>query len=264
MKARTELSAAADSASRVELALPARSRVWFISDLHLWLGRPRTVERFRLCVERAVCEADALFILGDLFEYWAGDDDIASPAVVPVVAILRMASDAGLQIGFMHGNRDFLAGSGFARAAGVRLLGDPCALRVGALRVIALHGDLLCTDDLDYQRFRAQVRDPAWQAAFLGKSLAERHAIIADLRARSEDRKSRAPQAIMDTNAQAVAAMFAAYDARLMIHGHTHRPARHETPAGVRWVLPDWEFDAGPARGGGLVVDAHGVASLAV
>ncbi len=244
------------------ITLDADQRACFISDLHLWHDRPRTLERFRACVERVRREADALIILGDLFEYWAGDDDIDAPSIAPVVAALRSAADAGLLITFMHGNRDFLAGAGFARAARARLLADPCVVSIGETRVLAMHGDALCTDDDEYQRFRAQVRNPLWQSQFLAKPLIERHAIIAQLRAHSEDRKARSPQAIMDVNADAVAHAFAQHRVDCMIHGHTHRPGRHQHAQGVRWVLPDWEFDESPQRGGGLFFDARGVTAF--
>lgn len=241
------------------ITLDAHQRACVISDLHLWQDRPLTLARFRACVERAVRECDALIILGDLFEYWAGDDDLDAPAIAPVVSTLRAAADAGLLITFMHGNRDFLAGASFARAARLRLLADPCLVTLGAQRILITHGDALCTDDVDYQRFRTQVRDPHWQSQFLAQPLAQRHAIIADLRARSEDRKARAPQAIMDVNAQAVDALFASHGVDQIVHGHTHRPGMHRTPRGTRWVLPDWEFDDGPQRGGGVFIDAKGV-----
>ncbi len=252
-----QLSALAELPSAI--SLEARERVFLISDLHLWQDRPQTFERFRACVERARREADALVILGDLFEYWAGDDDLDASAIAPVIATLRAAADAGLLITFMHGNRDFLAGASFARAARLRMLADPCLIQVGRQRLLASHGDALCTDDLEYQRFRAQVRDPQWQTRFLAQPLAQRHAIIADLRARSEDRKARAPQAIMDVNDQAVADWFERYRVDLLVHGHTHRPGRHVSGQGTRWVLPDWEYDETPQRGGGLIVDAKTV-----
>lgn len=241
------------------IALAPDACAWFVSDLHLWIDRPRTLERFRACLTRAARETQALFILGDLFEYWAGDDDLASPAVAPVVAALRTAADAGLEIAFMHGNRDFLAGDGFATAAGLRLIPDACVVCVGTLRVLALHGDLLCTDDHDYQRFRAEVRRPAWQAHFLARPLAERHAVIAGMRAHSQARKAQTALDIMDVNAEAVAQAFAHYGTTTMVHGHTHRPARHDLRPGTRWVLPDWEYDAAPCRGGGLSLDARGL-----
>lgn len=241
------------------ITFDAQQRACVISDLHLWQDRPRTFERFRACVERAARECDALVILGDLFEYWAGDDDLDAAAIAPVVSTLRTAADAGLLITFMHGNRDFLAGASFARAARLRLLADPCLLSIGAQRILLTHGDALCTDDLEYQRFRAQVREPQWQSQFLAQSLERRHAVIADLRAHSEDRKARAPQAIMDVNAQTVDAWFERHGVDQMVHGHTHRPGVHRTPRGTRWVLPDWEFDEAPPRGGGVFIDADGV-----
>ncbi|CAN5166818.1 UDP-2,3-diacylglucosamine diphosphatase [soil metagenome] len=237
------------------VTLPAGSRVWFISDLHLWSDRPGTMAQFRSLLGEAVANAEALFILGDLFEYWAGDDDAGSAGVDEVVTALSRASNAGLALYVMHGNRDFLLGDAFAEAAGCRLLADECLLTVGERSVLLMHGDTLCTDDVDYQAFRQRVRDPGYQAAFLAQPLEQRHAVIAQLRAASEDSKERAAAAIMDVNETAVDEAFARHAVDTLIHGHTHRPARHVLDlTRERWVLPDWEYEGSDDRGGALVM----------
>lgn len=224
-----------------------------MADLHLWEDRPATLTQFKHVLHEATRNADALFILGDLFEYWAGDDDQFAPAVAPAMHALANAARQGLTLYFMHGNRDFLLGPDAATHAGLTLLADECLIEIGSQQVLAMHGDSLCTDDVEYQAFRRQVRDPGWQAVFLSKPLAERHQIIAQLRAQSEDRKARMAQYIMDVNATAVAQVLARHHVQCLVHGHTHRPARHALPSGAyRWVLPDWEYDNKPTRGGVL------------
>ena len=235
------------------LRLPANACLWLISDLHLWQGRPATFARFKQVLHDAQLKANALFILGDLFEYWAGDDDLGSPSVAPVLNALAETTGAGLPVYFQHGNRDFLFGTKAAGYAGLSLLAEECVIEVGEQRLLLMHGDTLCTDDVEYQQFRRQVRDPGWQAVFLSKPLTERHAIIARLREQSEDRKARMPESIMDVNPAAVQAVMQRHDVKILVHGHTHRPARHELADGaLRWVLPDWEYDETPTRGGVL------------
>ncbi|HUP98251.1 MAG TPA: UDP-2,3-diacylglucosamine diphosphatase [Usitatibacter sp.] len=187
--------------------------------------------------------ADGLYILGDLFEYWVGDDGLVLPFPARVAAQLRSAATR-LPISFMHGNRDFMVAERFAREAGVALLDDPAQLDLYGTPTLLLHGDTLCTDDHAYQAFRAKVRDPAWQRAALTRPVGERLAIAQDLRLKSEGAKQGKAAAIMDVNAGAVEKAFADSGCTLMIHGHTHRPARHLHRVGgierVRWVLADW------------------------
>ncbi len=196
-------------------------------------------------------DAVRLTILGDLFDYWAGDDDLAEPFNASIVTALHDLSDSGVQVEFMAGNRDFLIGDDFAAATGLTLLPDPCVRAIGGVKTLLTHGDALCTDDADYQRFRTQVRDSAWRAAFLARSLADRKREIEALRARSEAEKKIKPLAIMDVNPAAVAATLGQHGAQAMIHGHTHRQGRHEhLVAGKpcpRWVLGDWHADRGNA-----------------
>lgn len=230
----------------------------FIADLHLSPHQPATAERFRAFLAGPARDAASLTILGDLFDYWAGDDDLSDPFNAGIVAALRALADSGVDLAFMAGNRDFLAGQQFFIAAGLRMLPDPCVRDIGGVRTLLTHGDTLCTDDADYQGFRARVRTPLWQSEFLARPLATRKHEIEALRARSETEKRGKPLAIMDVNAEAVSAAFRAHDAQAMIHGHTHRQGRHTHRVDgrdrLRWVLGDWH----PDRGGALVCDAAG------
>lgn len=223
----------------------------FISDLHLSPREPGTVQLFLDFLAGLAREATRLTILGDLFDYWAGDDDLADFFNERVVAALRDLADSGVRLEFMAGNRDFLIGDDFADAAGLTLLPDPCVRAIDGVTTLLTHGDALCTDDADYQRFRAQVRDPAWRATFLARPLLERKREIEALRARSEAEKKIKPLATMDVNPAAVAAALADHGAQAMIHGHTHRQGRHaHLVAGKtchRWVLGDWHADYGNA-----------------
>jgi UDP-2,3-diacylglucosamine hydrolase len=239
---------------------PARPLALFISDLHLQESHPRTaVAFFRFLAERA-SQAEALYLLGDIFEYWAGDDDLGTPFHQRVVDALRSLSGAGVAVYWMAGNRDFLAGQDFARAAGLSLLADPYVIAVGGQTVALAHGDALCTDDLKYMAFRAQVRDPAWQQQFLAMPLNQRKAIIAGLREGSRQAHGEKSYEIMDVTPQAVADLHAATGADTIIHGHTHRPALHldRDTGRRRYVLPDWELDAEPPRGGWIAIDEDG------
>ena len=223
----------------------------FISDLHLSPQAAGTVSLFLDFLTGPARDAESLTILGDLFDYWAGDDDLADPFNARIVAALHALSDSGVRLEFMAGNRDFLAGDAFAAAAGLTLLPDPVVRDIGSIKTLLTHGDALCTDDPDYQRFRAQVRDPAWRTAFLARPLTDRKREIEALRARSEAKKKTKSMEIMDVNAGAVVAALAEHGAQAMIHGHTHRQGCHaHAVAGVncpRWVLGDWHADRGNA-----------------
>lgn len=217
----------------------------FISDLHLCSSRPGITRQFVDFLHTTASRAEALYILGDLFEYWAGDDDVGDPRHQDIIAALSELSQNGTPVYFMHGNRDFLLGNAFAQATGVTLLQDPSVLTLYGKRVLLSHGDLLCTDDIEYQAFRRQVREPAWQQQFLSQPLVGRKAQIEALRQRSEQEKSHKAESIMDVNAEAVKAWLRQYDyPELLIHGHTHRPARHDIDVDghhcQRWVLGDW------------------------
>ena len=218
-------------------------RTLFVSDLHLDEARPGIVAQFEKFLETVAPGADALYILGDLFEYWVGDDGLALPFPARVAASLKGAA-ARLPVHFMHGNRDFMVAQRFARDTGVALLAVPAQIDLYGTRALLMHGDTLCTDDVAYQSFRAQVRDPAWQESALARPLTERLAMARDLREKSEGAKQGKPMAIMDVSPEAVERAFADSGAKVLIHGHTHRPARHvhqvRGAERVRWVLADW------------------------
>ncbi|PKO93465.1 MAG: UDP-2,3-diacylglucosamine diphosphatase [Betaproteobacteria bacterium HGW-Betaproteobacteria-1] len=216
-----------------------------ISDLHLCASRPAITDQFVRFIDTTARRADALYILGDLFEYWAGDDDLADPHNQTVIQALKRLSTHSVSCYLIHGNRDFLLGNEFAETANLQILQDPTMHDLHGYRVLLSHGDALCTDDLAYQEFRQQVRHPAWQAQFLAQPLSARKAQIEALRMRSEQEKSGKSEVIMDVNQDAVFALLRAYDyPDIFIHGHTHRPARHDIEIDrhhiVRWVLGDW------------------------
>ena len=240
------------------MTLPARPFALFISDLHLQVSHPRTVEAFLAFLTERAVHAERLYLLGDIFEYWAGDDDIDDPFNQHIVSAIRAVADAGTAVYWMAGNRDFLVGEAFAQAAGLALLQEPHVIEAGPRRVALVHGDAECTLDTKYMAFRAQVRQPAWQAHFLGMPLAQRKAIIAGLREGSREAHTEKSYETMDVTPDAVDALFAATRADVIIHGHTHRPAVHEHGARLRYVLPDWELDAEPARGGWIALHADG------
>jgi UDP-2,3-diacylglucosamine hydrolase len=237
------------------------TRALFISDLHLAGERPDTNEQFFGFLQEEAARADALYVLGDLFEYWPGDDELKDPAGDPLAAQvaqgLRRLVDAGVPVHFMHGNRDFLASGGFLAASGARFLQDPSVVRIGAEPIALLHGDTLCTDDRAYQAWRLTARSADFQRGFLAKPLAERHALIGGMRDQSKKVTAATAAEIMDVNADAVRDAFRRLGVRRMIHGHTHRPARHEVEVDgtlcERWVLPDWY-----GRGGYLALDDVG------
>jgi UDP-2,3-diacylglucosamine hydrolase len=231
-----------------ELIAPAGWQVVdVISDLHLQAAEPRTAQAWEHYM--AHTRADAVFILGDLFEVWIGDDAAHDAASFEArcARILR-ASAAQRPLFFMHGNRDFLLGEDFAQAGGLTLLTDPATLVFGPQRWLLSHGDALCLDDTDYLQFRAQVRTAAWQQTFLAQPLAERRAIAHALRAQSEERK-RSGLPYADVDAHAARAALRTANASTLIHGHTHRPGQHELGEGrQRLVLSDWDAAATPPR----------------
>jgi UDP-2,3-diacylglucosamine hydrolase len=211
----------------------------FIADLHLDPeARPETVELFLAILRGPARDAAHLYILGDLFEVWVGDDD-DSPGWESIFAGLRELVAAGVPTSFISGNRDFLAGSGFTERSGCALLPDPTPIDLYGVRTLLTHGDRLCIDDVEHLRFRAHAAQPEVRAAFLARPLAERQAEAQAMRQRSIANKQNKPEAIMDVNPGAVQAALADHEARLVIHGHTHRPALHGDPL-ERAVLGDW------------------------
>lgn len=248
--------ALAPTVDRLTLADPL-----FISDLHLSESQPRTLVRFERFAANEARTCAELMILGDLFEFWAGDDATDDAVAGRVEAALADVSSAGVRVYLMHGNRDLLLGNDFARRCGAALLVDPTLAQIGGRMVMLAHGDVYCTLDVDYQRFRAQARNPAFQRAFLARSLAERRAFVGQARAASEAGKQQKSMEIMDVTPQAIDDALRGAGVTLMIHGHTHRPATHRTTlddrTAERWVLPDWDFDADRVRGGYLRISGN-------
>ncbi len=234
----------------------------FISDLHLDPERPRITELFVHFLRGEARQADALYILGDLFEAWVGDDD-PSEVGATVAEEIRALVDAGVPVYFMHGNRDFLLGADYARRAGMTLLPDPSVILLHGKPVLLMHGDLLCTDDVAYQQFRAQVRDPRWQAQFLSQPLPARLAFARQAREASARHQSGLKdegtmETITDVAPTTVALTLHRFGIPTLIHGHTHRPAVHtldlEGSSAERIVLGDWY-----EQGSVLRADAHGM-----
>lgn len=245
----------------------------FVSDLHLQAGDPGTARAFGDYLKAS--EADALFILGDLFEAWIGDDLLtacpAERAVDPefdflagICAELR-AFSASRALHLLHGNRDFLLGADFCAASGAKLLEDPTLLRWRDQSLLLSHGDALCLDDADYLAFREQVRSPGWRAAFLAQPLAERATLARKLRAQSEARKQAPAQTWADVDHPAASAWLRHSGAHTLVHGHTHRPGRHDLGGGLqRLVLSDWDAAAQPPRAEVLRLDASGWRRIAL
>lgn len=215
----------------------------FISDLHLQSLHPGVTRGFYRFLHERGRAAEQLYILGDFFDYWIGDDD-DEPLGLEVAEKLRELSDGGVDIAIMHGNRDFLLGGDFARRAGARLIDDPCVIDLYGRRALLLHGDSLCTGDVTYMAMREQFRNPAWQAQILAQPLPVRRALAEQLRQKSKTMNSVKADDIMDVTPAAVETLMAEHDVDLMIHGHTHRPQVHNLqvngkPA-QRMVLGDW------------------------
>jgi UDP-2,3-diacylglucosamine hydrolase len=240
------------------MTMPARTLALFISDLHLHAAHPETCDAFFAFLRERAMASSALYLLGDIFEYWAGDDDLSDPLHQAIAGAIRAVSEAGVAVYWIAGNRDFLAGSAFAAAAGLQLLDEPHLIDVAGQRVVLVHGDAQCTDDLNYMAFRQQVRDPAWQRQFLAMPLAQRMAIIAGMRQGSKQAHSTKSAEIMDVNPAAVRALHESSGADIIIHGHTHRPALHLEGDRRRYVLPDWEPLSEPPRGGWIAISSGG------
>jgi len=235
----------------------------FISDLHLAPGRQGTIDLFLRFLNGRARRAERLYILGDLFDAWVGDDDDTPPHPA-VIAALRTVSDGGTRLYFQHGNRDFLIGRRFARASGCRLLGDPLRIELYGTPTLLMHGDLLCTADRAYQRFRRYTHNPLLTRLFLLRRLATRRTIAIDYRRRSGAATAAKPAALMDVSQETVAAYMRRFGVRQLIHGHTHRPGHHDfTLDGAtasRWVLAEWH----PEQASALCVDSAGVRVEAV
>ena len=230
----------------------------FLSDLHLSPDRPLAVAAFHAFAKGPARDAAAVYILGDLFDWWVGDDQLRDPFIAPIAKSLRAISDIGVPLFVGRGNRDFMLGEAFEHATGATLLPEQLLLELHGVPTLICHGDELCTDDAEYQAYRARVRKPEAMRRLLRLPYTVRRMMAAWLRRKSSNDKSLKPEYIMDVNAAAVAAAFRAHSARRMIHGHTHRPARHvhqvDGSSRERWVMADWHD-----RGHYLAVDEQGI-----
>jgi len=217
--------------------------ILFISDLHLEAERPEIGEQFQSFLEGEATGAEALYILGDLFEYWVGDDD-PNPHYAVMKQAIRQLVDRGVPVWFMHGNRDFMIGEQFAEETGVTILDDPEPIELHGQKVLLSHGDSLCTDDKHYQQMRLMTRRPDWQAMMRAKLIEERIAIAETARQESQEYNAGLDDDIMDVNQDTVVDTFREYGVDILLHGHTHRPAVHEVDlevrTGKRIVLGDW------------------------
>ena len=246
-----------------ELVAPAGWRtVDFLADLHLEPGQPSTVQTLRQYLHST--PADAVFLLGDLFEVWVGDDAIDEPGSFEGTCCALLAQAAHARpLYFMHGNRDFLVGEGFTRHTGIPVLADPTVLTFAGRRWLLSHGDALCLNDVEYQRFRILARNPQWQAQLLARPLHERRAQGRSARSESEARKQAGAAVYADVDSPAAIEWLRAAGAQALIHGHTHLPADHVLAPGLaRHVLTDWDLDAHPPRAGVLRLTAEGLQRL--
>jgi UDP-2,3-diacylglucosamine hydrolase len=240
---------------------PAWRCIDLLSDVHLHADMPATFDAWRAHLLRT--SADAVLMLGDLFEVWIGDDAADAGFIAGCVAVLREASRQRALF-FLPGNRDFLVGDALLASAGMQGLADPTLLHAFGQRWLLSHGDALCLDDADYQRFRAQVRSPAWQQAFLAQPLADRERQARQMRAASMAHQAgQGPAGWSDVDTDEAARWLLAAGSPTLVHGHTHRPGRHALPGGgVRHVLGDWDFDHGVPRARILRLTAAGLLPL--
>ncbi len=226
----------------------ARFKAIFLSDLHLSENLPETTQAFLDFLKLSGKHADQLYILGDLFQYWVGDDAMTDdPYLQTVICAIKALSDSGTDVFWICGNRDFLTGKKFLKATGTTALKEPGILQAGNLRIAMVHGDALCTDDVAYMKFRAKVRNPIWRFFFLLIPLSKRKAIVASARKDSTQNNMTKSAKIMDVNPDAVKAIIAQTEADVLIHGHTHHPGDYtiHLPKGNRrrLVLSDWDLD---------------------
>ncbi len=251
-------------------ATPIDGSAWetidFISDLHLQMAEPATAKAwFDYMASTEGTRADAIFILGDWFEVWVGDDD-ADPFAALCTAVIRQRAKGSkgakpCELFIMHGNRDFLMGVDLAERCGATLLDDPTRLEFNGTSYLLTHGDALCTDDESYMRFRELVRAPEWQAEFLAKPLAERKNIARQIRAQSQAQQTQAAS-YADVNEALALEWLNTHGCDVMIHGHTHKPASHKLGGGMRHVLSDWDANAEPKRLEVLRLTADGISRL--
>lgn len=232
----------------------------FVSDLHLSPSHPRTTEAFINFLQRRAPQVRQLYLLGDVFEAWIGDDDLANDWNRSVANAIRALSDAGTQVFWMNGNRDLLIGQQFAKEAGCTLLPDPYVLDLADIRIALAHGDAQCTDDEAYMTYRNKVRQPLVQKLFLAMPISWRRRIITGMRSKSSQTKQTKTAAMMDVNQAAIDELFNSTGASVLIHGHTHLPQRHDSDDGNRrrYVLTDWDCETKPERGGWVALYSDG------
>lgn len=215
----------------------------FVSDLHIHEAQSEIGRQFARFLAEEASGASALYILGDLFESWIGDDD-PNPHYAQTKTQLRELTDTGVPVYFMHGNRDFLIGDRFVQQTGVQLLDDPVVHEIHGTSVLLSHGDAYCTDDHEYQKIRRMTRDPQWQAAMLARSVSERLEYAAMARQQSVEKTGSIDESIMDVNAASIKKVMREHNVNTMLHGHTHRPAVHQfeldNELATRIVLGDW------------------------
>lgn len=238
----------------------------FVSDIHLDVSRARTSAAFLQFLQQVAPHCQQLYLLGDIFEYWPGDDDSDAAEHVPLIQALQaLHLQHQVQVFWLAGNRDFLVGQAFAQQCHLQILQEPFLLHIAnAAPILLMHGDALCTDDAPYMAFRAQVRQAAWQSAFLSKPLEERKSVITAMRKASQAAQQGKSMAILDVNQDAVNATMQQHGCSVLLHGHTHRPACHhfqqDEQARTRHVLPDWECDVAEEdwRGGWIALQNDG------
>ena len=239
-----------------------RQKAIFISDLHLQPALPETTRAFLDFLQTQGKQTERLYSLGDLFEYWAGDDDMDSEYLKTVVGAIRTLSDSGTDIFWICGNRDFLTGDRFLEATGAKALPEPAVIELAGKKIALVHGDAQCTDDPAYMQFRTMVRNPLWQKQFLSMPLAQRKALIAGMREDSQKGNQEKSAKMMDVNTSVIDELFDRTGATVLIHGHTHHSGHHihQSANGerIRLVLSDWNLDISPARGDWIVLTQEG------
>lgn len=232
----------------------------FVADLHLSPSRPKTTQAFLDFLQRRAPTARLLYLLGDVFEAWIGDDDLSNPWNRAIAEAIRAVRDAGVEVFWIGGNRDLLVGQRFAQAAGCTLLSEPHLLEHVGQRIALVHGDAQCTNDRAYMSFRAKTHHPLVQKVFLALPLSWRRSMIAGMRSKSSKIKQIKSAAMMDVSPSAIDTLFAATGASVLIHGHTHHLARHDSADGKRrrYVLTDWDCETKPERGGWVTLYEDG------
>lgn len=237
---------------------PTKSLALFVSDIHLTEASPKTTSAFLDFMANEATKTERLYILGDLFEYWAGDDDIESTYNRRILNAIRQLSNAGVAVFWVPGNRDFLTGDQFAVESGATFLPDLHGMEIGNRKIAVAHGDAQCQEDPEYVKFRMMVRNPQWQQQFLSMPLQQRKLTIESFRKDAKKENETKSDNVWDVTASAIDDAFSQTGAAVFVHGHTHRPDVHEHGAGKRYVLPDWDLDGSEKRGGWLELATDG------